>query len=203
MAVRSWRNRVGKADGPVRNAVTDSWIAVRTAAGGANRQKPVRPTQRNRRSAASRRMRRAGPSTRPALSQKIQPRRATPTRSIPRAAQRIRLGFTGASPPITFTKTARTRSRFVPRRRAEAIHRRPSGLGRTDRGRPSSASNNASRKEWSETGHDTGSSQSSIARARGPPTLNGFRGGRYHFDDRARKAIPRVAVAVVGGIELV
>src|SRR5439155_5090988 len=27
--------------------------------------------------------------------------------------------------------------------------------------------------------------------------------GRYHFDDRARKAIPRVAVAVVGGIELV
>src|SRR5439155_16530416 len=27
--------------------------------------------------------------------------------------------------------------------------------------------------------------------------------GRYHFDDRARKAIPRVAVALVGGIELV
>ena len=33
--------------------------------------------------------------------------------------------------------------------------------------------------------------------------MNGFRGGRYHFDDRARKAIPRVAVVVLGGIELV
>ena len=33
--------------------------------------------------------------------------------------------------------------------------------------------------------------------------MNGFRDGRYHFDDRARKAIPRVAVVVPGGIELV
>ena len=33
--------------------------------------------------------------------------------------------------------------------------------------------------------------------------MNSFRGVRYHFDDRARKAIPRVAVAVLGGIELV
>src|SRR5947208_2206757 len=203
MAVRSSRNLVGKSDGPIRNAVNNSWMSVPSEAGSAKRQKAVRPTQRNRRSAAIRRMRRAGPSTRPALVQMIQPRRACPTRRMPSAAQRLRAGFTGPSPPITFTKTARTRSRFVPRRRAEAIHRRPSGLGRTDRGRPSSASNNASRNDRSDTGSETGSSQSSIARAQGPPTLNSFRGGRYHFDDRARKAIPRVAVAFVGGIELV
>src|SRR5437016_10242321 len=203
MAVRSSRNLVGKSDGPIRNAVNNSWISVPIAAGRAKRQKAVRPTQRNRRSAAIRRMRRTGPSTRPALSQTIQPRRATPTRSMPSAAQRIRLGFTGPSPPMTFTKTARTRSRFVPMSRADAIHRKPSGLGRASRGRPSKASSNAYRNDRSETGSETGSSQSSITRAQGPPTLNGFRGGRYHFDDRARKAIPRVVVAFVGGIELV
>src|SRR5438876_5742767 len=148
-------------------------------------------------------MRRADPSTRPALSQMIQPSRATPTRSMPRAAQRIRLGFTGPSPPITFTKTARTRSRFVPRSRADAIHRKPSGPGRASRGRPSKASSNASRNDRSETGSETGSSHSSIAAGPRPSYIEFVSRGRYHFDDRARKAIPRVAVAVVGGIELV
>src|SRR2546427_10182792 len=172
---------------------------VPKAGGSAKRQTAVKPTQRNRRSAATRRTRRAGPSARPALSQRIQPRRATPTRSMPNAAQRIRLGFTGPSPPITFTKTARTRNKFVPRSRAEAIHKRPSRPGRSGRGWPCSASSNAARNDRSESG----SFQSSIARAQGPPIMNGFRGGRYHFDDRARKAIPRAAVVVAGGIELV
>src|SRR5437016_7244040 len=127
-------------------------MSVPAMAGSTKRQKEVRPTQRNRRRATILRTTRIRPSIGRALSQKIQPRRATPTRSMVSAVQRIRLGFTGPSPPIRFTKTARTRRRFVPRSKADAIHRKPSDTGREDPGRSPRASANALRNIPSKPG---------------------------------------------------